>query len=80
MSKTVKELYSEAAELDERQRADLAGLLLESLEPDQDPDVENAWKAEIEKRLAQIDAGETELIPWDSVKQAMYDRVSEERS
>lgn len=80
MSKTVKELFSEASVLDEKQRADLAGLLLESLEPEQDPDVERAWNAEVGKRIAQIDNGDVDLIPWESVKRKMYERISEERS
>lgn len=36
MTKTVKELYEEASTLDEKQRADLAGLLLESLDSARD--------------------------------------------
>ena len=36
MTKTVKELYKEASTLDEKQRADLAGLLLESLDSARD--------------------------------------------
>lgn len=80
MTKTVKELYDEASTLDDKQRADLAGLLLESLDPEQDPDVEQAWTSEIEKRLAQIDSGEVDLIPWEDIKKEMYERVTATRS
>lgn len=75
MSKTVKELYDEASTLDEKQRADLAGLLLESLDSERDPDVEQAWAAEIESRITQIDNGEVDLIPWEDVKREMYERI-----
>ena len=80
MSKTVKELYDEASALNEKQRADLAGLLLESLDPEQDPNVEQAWTSEIEKRLTQIDGGEVDLIPWEDVKKEMYERITARRS
>ena len=32
-----------------------------------DPDVEEAWRIEIERRAGQIDRGEVELIPGDEV-------------
>ena len=45
MSRTFTELWREAVELTEEERASLAGLLIESLEGDPDPDVEAAWAA-----------------------------------
>ena len=52
------ELFPEASDLEERDRATLAGLLLESFEGEPDPDVEAAWAEEIDRWLRQIDAGE----------------------
>jgi hypothetical protein len=63
MSRTFTELWREAAELTEEERASLAGLLIESLEGEPDPDVEAAWAAEIEKRVAELDTGTAETIP-----------------
>ena len=80
MPKTVKELYEEASTLDEKQRANLAGLLLESLDSERDPDVEQAWAGEIQTRIAQIDKGEVDLIPWEDVKREMYERIGIQRS
>lgn len=68
MARTVVELFREAADLDEHERAALAGLLLESLEVEPDPDVEAAWSEEIQRRIRQIDAGEVELLAWEDVK------------
>ena len=75
MSKSVRELYDEASALNEKQRADLAGLLLESLDSVRDPDVEQAWAAEIKNRIEQIDQGEVDLIPWKDVKMELYKRI-----
>ena len=33
-----------------------------------DQDIEAAWSKEIERRLAEIDAGAVALIPWEEVR------------
>jgi putative addiction module component (TIGR02574 family) len=43
-------------------RAHAAKLLLDSLDGEVDADAEEAWAAEIERRLAKIQAGEATLI------------------
>lgn len=71
MATSIKELFNQAAELDEKDRATLAGLLLESIDRQIDPDIEAAWAAEIQKRVAQIDNEEVELVPWEGVKKKL---------
>ncbi len=44
----------------------------ETLDPITEPDVEAAWSTEIERRLAEIDAGTVELIPWDDVRLELF--------
>ncbi len=68
MSTPMRELFRQASELDEHDRATLAGLLLESLEREVDEDVESAWKAEVEQRLAALDGDHVALVPWEEVK------------
>lgn len=63
MPKDFNEIFRDAAELSEQDRATLAGLLIESLEGEPDPDVEAAWAAEIERRIAELDAGNVKTIP-----------------
>ena len=74
MSRDLKELIREAAELPERDRATLAGLLIESLEPPAAPDAEAAWSEEIARRVAELDAGSVELIPWEEVRAELFGR------
>jgi putative addiction module component (TIGR02574 family) len=76
MSRAFTELWREAAELTEEERASLAGLLIESLEGEPDPDVEAAWAAEIEKRVAELEAGTAKRIPWEEVRQRLIDRLN----
>lgn len=76
MSRTFTDVWKEAAELSDEDRAALAGLLIESLEGEPDRDVEAAWAAEIEKRVAELDAGTVESIPWEQVRQRLLDRLN----
>src|SRR5919108_1279020 len=79
MSTPVSELFRQASELDEHDRATLAGLLLESLEHEVDENVESAWQEEIERRLAELDANTVKLVPWDEVKAKLMRRTGAER-
>jgi putative addiction module component (TIGR02574 family) len=76
MAKDVPTLFRDASELSERDRATLAGLLIESLEADSESDVEAAWSAEIERRVADIDSGSVKTIPWEEVRQRLLDRLN----
>jgi putative addiction module component (TIGR02574 family) len=67
MSRAVHELYEKASELPPEDRAELAGLLLESIEPS-DEGVEEAWAAEIERRMSDFRAGKVKTIPWSEVR------------
>jgi putative addiction module component (TIGR02574 family) len=67
MSDTLTELKEKASRLSEAERAALALSLIESLDGPPDPDVEEAWRIEIERRVGEIDRGEAQLIPGDEV-------------
>jgi putative addiction module component (TIGR02574 family) len=67
MSSKLAELKQQAARLSDPERAELALSLIESLDGPADPDVEEAWRLEIERRLGQIDRGEVQLVSGDEV-------------
>ena len=77
MSRTFTDVWKEVSELSEEDRAALAGLLIESLEGEPDQDVEAAWAAEIERRVAALDSGAVKGIPWEQVRQRLLDRLNE---
>lgn len=68
MATELKELFREALELTDNDRATLAGLLIESLEAPSDPDVESAWAEEAERRWQEIESGKVQTIPWEEIK------------
>lgn len=67
MTNTLFDLKQKAAQLPDTERAELALSLIESLDGPGDPDVEEAWRLEIERRIGQIDSGEVKLVPGDEV-------------
>jgi putative addiction module component (TIGR02574 family) len=60
MSLPVEILETEALQLSPADRAHLVEKLIASL--DADPDVEDAWAAEVERRLIEIESGKVSLM------------------
>jgi putative addiction module component (TIGR02574 family) len=63
MPSTLEALSHEALVLPPDQRMALAYRLLVSVEPDPEPGADAAWEAEIARRIARFDAGESQAIP-----------------
>jgi putative addiction module component (TIGR02574 family) len=68
MAKPMTVVLADALRLDDDARAELAAELLASLDGPADPNAETAWDAEIERRIAAIEAGTIPLEPWDEVR------------
>lgn len=61
MSTRLEVLEAEALKLTDSERASLAQRLLASL--DENAEVEEAWAAEVERRIAAVERGEVQDIP-----------------
>jgi len=70
-------LFRKATQLPERDRGALAGLLIETLDPAAEPDVEVAWSEEIGRRVAEVDNGTLETIHWSVVREELFGRRHE---
>lgn len=70
MATELAQVFHDALELTDSERATLVGLLIESLEGGEgiDPDVEAAWTAEAERRWREIESGAVKTIPWEEVR------------
>jgi len=68
VTKPMAAVLAEALRLDDNARAELAAELLASLDGPADSDAESAWDAEIERRIAAIEAGTVQLEPWERVR------------
>jgi putative addiction module component (TIGR02574 family) len=72
MSRAVRELYEEASGLPPNDRAELAGLLLESLEDQSASGTEEAWAREIERRMADYRSGRVKTLSWQEVRAHLH--------
>lgn len=68
MTKAAEAVLADALRLDADSRAQIASELLASLDGPSDPDAEAAWQAEIERRVADLKAGNLKLEPWEQAK------------
>jgi len=69
MTDAARDLEAKALELPREERARLAERLISSLDPESDPEAEELWLREAERRLAELESG--------SVSSASADRVIE---
>lgn len=65
---TQAEILTQALALPPEARAALADSLLDSLDTNVDEDATNQWRAEIEARMAELDAGAVETVAWEDVR------------
>jgi putative addiction module component (TIGR02574 family) len=73
MTEAVEQLKSQVSALSVAERADLAYFLLTSLEPEEEG-VEEAWREEIARRVAEIRSGQAVGRPIDEVLAELRER------
>ncbi len=67
MARKFSEIQKELSELPADERAKLALALVESLEPEEEGDIAEAWRIEAERRYEQYLRGEVKAIPGEEV-------------
>jgi len=74
MMRSADDVLRDALALPAEDRAKIAGTLIESLDDDVvDEGVEGLWSAEIARRIAEIDSGTVQLVPWSEVERRLFD-------
>jgi putative addiction module component (TIGR02574 family) len=68
MSSTLATLLDNALRLSPGERAELAALLIDSLDTEVDADAPAAWDAEIQRRLQDLDNDTVRPIPWTEAR------------
>lgn len=69
MMQDAQELLKKALALPDKERADLAGGLIDSLDDNVDENAEAAWQEEIVRRLEDVQSGKVKTTSWDEVRQ-----------
>ena len=74
MTSETQDLLDRALKLPVAARAALAGSLISSLDDSVDEDAEAAWEGEIRKRIAELDSGAVETVPWSEARKRILGR------
>ena len=74
MAKSARELFEEAMRLGPEERATLVRLLIDALDAKSEEGTEDAWRAEVERRIAELDSGVVEAVPWEELRARLYQR------
>lgn len=75
MTETAERLKSELSRLPAQDRAELASFPIDSLDPQQDEDVEAAWQAELERRAEEVRSGAAIGEPAESVSRTQREAL-----
>ena len=67
MTAVINRVVEEVLELPAEVRINLVDKILVSLNLPMQPDIDKIWSEEAERRVAEIDRGEVELIPGEEV-------------
>ena len=76
MTEEVVDLLRKALALPAEARAALAGSLLDTLDETLDEDVAASWEREIAARIAGLDEGKAQTIPWTEVRRRLTAKLS----
>ena len=66
--RSAQDLFEEARRLDPKERATLLRLLIDTLDAESDEGSDEAWRVEVERRIAELDAGAVETVPWEELR------------
>ncbi len=69
MTRGTQELLKKALALPDKERADLAGCLIDSLDDTVDENAEAAWQEEIVRRLEDVRSGKVKTTSWGEVRE-----------
>jgi len=70
MKPVVEDVVRQALKLDEHDRAEVAARLLDSLEQ-VEPEAEDVWAAELERRAAELESGAFQGVPWEDLRERL---------
>lgn len=71
----IKEIEDSALNLDQKNKARLADKLLQSIHGKVDPEIEEAWIGEVQKRRESLESGQASLHSADSVLKDARERL-----
>ena len=71
MNAHASQVLQSALKLQEKERAEIAAVLMQSLEEEADPAAEKEWDAEIQTRLDEIDSGKVRMLSMQEIEEVL---------
>ena len=68
-------VLSAAQQLPEQDRLRLIDALWETVPPESEAPFSDEWACEIERRVAQLDAGTAKTVPWSQIRDEALARI-----
>ncbi len=75
MDITTEQLFQTALSLPDGDRVELVEALIASFRPDDQPPFDDAWRAVIQRRSAELRSGKVTPIAWAEVKRTARERA-----
>jgi putative addiction module component (TIGR02574 family) len=72
MAAQANRVLSQALRLPDKERARIAATLIESLDAEIDAEVEKKWRAEVARRIEELDAGRVKTVPWTEARKRIF--------
>lgn len=76
MSRNAARVLSDALQLPEQERLEIASELLESVEGCTDPEWRTSWEAELAERAERVRSGQEPVAEWDEVRARIAARLA----
>ena len=76
MTQQTLSLLQKALALSEKERTELAGSLMDSVEAEKDASAASAWEEELARRIADLDSGKAKTVPWDEVRARIWPKLN----
>ena len=77
MTPTAQRLFETALQLSDEDRGTLAARLINTLDPEVESELTEDWEAEIGRRVAELEAGTAETIPWEQARKIILGTESQ---
>lgn len=68
-------ILAAARQLPDKERLRLIDALWDSVPPDTEAPFSDEWAEEIQRRIAELDAGNAQTIPWATIRDEAMERI-----
>jgi putative addiction module component (TIGR02574 family) len=68
MTSESQRVLEEVLRLPDRERGELAAMLIDSLDPRRSEEGDADWDSKVAERVAELDDGRVELVPWTEAR------------